>query len=68
MLTVPFFISIIINATIGTFPLLGPVISGFISGIIIGRKNTAMVVGFLGSIIGGIFCRIFLLYPDLQGK
>lgn len=64
MLTVPFFISIIINATIGTFPVLGPVISGLSAGIIIGRANTAMIVGFLGAIIGGVWCRIFLLYPD----
>ena len=64
MITVPFFISIIISAAIGTFPVLGPVISGFSAGIIIGRKDTAMVVGFLGAIIGGVFCRIFLLYPD----
>lgn len=64
MLTIPFFISIIINAVIGTFPVLGSVISGLSAGIIIGRKNTAMVVGFLGAIIGGVFCRIFLLYPD----
>ena len=64
MITVPFFISIIISAAIGTFPVLGPVISGLSTGIIIGRKDTAMVVGFLGAIIGGVFCRIFLLYPD----
>ena len=64
MITVPFFISIIVNAAIGTLPVLGPVISGFSAGIIIGRENTAMVIGFLGSIFGGVFCRIFLLYPD----
>jgi len=64
MITVPFFISIIISAAIGTFPVLGPVISGLSAGIMIGRKDTAMVVGFLGAIIGGVFCRIFLLYPD----
>jgi len=64
MVTVPFFISIIVNAAIGTFPVLGPVLSGFSAGIVIGRENTAMVIGFLGSIFGGVFCRIFLLYPD----
>lgn len=64
MVTVPFFISIIVNAAIGTFPVLGPVVSGFSAGIVIGRENTAMVIGFLGSIFGGVFCRIFLLYPD----
>jgi len=64
MITVPFFISIIISAAIGTLPVLGPVISGLSAGLMIGRKNTAMVVGFLGAIIGGVFCRIFLLYPD----
>ena len=64
MITVPFFISIIVNTALGTLPVLGPVISGFSAGIIIGRENTAMVIGFLGAIFGGIFCRIFLLYPD----
>jgi hypothetical protein len=61
MLTIPFLISIGANALIGTLPVLGPIISGFLIGAIIGRKDSAMVVGFLGAIIGGVFCRIFLL-------
>lgn len=64
MLTVPFLISIVLNALIGTLPLLGPMVSGFLVGILIGKKNPAMVVGFLGAIIGGVFCRVFLFYPD----
>jgi hypothetical protein len=64
MISVPFFISIAISSAIGTFPLLGPLLSGLSAGLIIGRKDTSMVVGFLGSILGGVFCRIFLLYPE----
>jgi len=64
MITVPFFVSIILSAFIGTFPIFGPLISGFSAGAIISKKNIAMVVGFLGAIIGGVFCRIFLLYPN----
>jgi hypothetical protein len=64
MLTIPFLLSIFLNAVIGTIPFLGPVIAGFLIGILIGKKNPAMVVGFLGAIIGGVFCRVFLSYPD----
>ena len=64
MITAPFLISVIISAVFGTFPILGPFVSGIAAGITIGQKNTAMVIGFLGAIIGGVFCRIFLLYPD----
>lgn len=64
MISVPFFISSMISAAIGTLPVFGPLVSGISAGIIIGRKNTAMVVGFLGSTLGGVFCRIFLLYPE----
>lgn len=64
MLTIPFLISIILNAAIGTLPVLGPILSGIFVGAMIGKKNPAMVVGFLGAIIGGVFCRIFLFYPE----
>jgi len=64
MLTIPFLLSIILNALIGIIPIMGPMSSGFLVGAIIGKKNQAMVVGFLGAIIGGVFCRIFLLFPD----
>ncbi len=64
MLTIPFLLSIILNALIGTIPLIGPILSGFLVGVIIGKKYPAMVIGFLGAIIGGVFCRIFLLFPD----
>ena len=64
MLTIPFLLSIVLNASIGTIPLMGPILSGSLAGVIIGKKYPAMVVGFLGVIIGGIFCRIFLLFPD----
>ncbi|MFW6149463.1 MAG: hypothetical protein ACOC6D_06365 [Atribacterota bacterium] len=64
MLTIPFLLSIILNALIGTIPLLGPMLSGFLVGIIVEKKYPAMVIGFLGAIIGGVFCRIFLLFPD----
>jgi hypothetical protein len=64
MITVPFLITIIIGTAIGTFPLVGPLFSGLSAGIIIGRRDTAMVIAFLGTILGGVFCRIFLLYPE----
>lgn len=54
----------IVSTLIGTLPLLGPVISGFFAGIMIRKRSPALVVGFLGVMIGGIFCRILLLYPD----
>lgn len=63
MITVPFFVSIILSTAIGTLPIIGPIISGLSAGLLIGRKDTAMIIGFLGSILGGVFCRIFLLYP-----
>jgi hypothetical protein len=64
MLTIPFLVSIFINAIIGTLPVLGPLLSGILIGMIVRKKNLAMVVAFIGSIMGGVFCRIFLLYPD----
>jgi len=64
MLTIPFLVSIFINTIIGTLPVLGPLLSGILIGMIVRKKNLAMVVAFIGSIMGGVFCRIFLLYPD----
>ena len=63
-MTIPFFLSMITSTLIGTLPLLGPVISGFLPGIMIKKKSPALAVGFLGTIMGGIFCRIMLLYPE----
>ncbi len=64
MVTIPFLITIVCNAFIGTLPLLGPVIAGFLAGLLIRKVPPAMVVGFLGAIIGGIFSRTFLLYSN----
>lgn len=64
MLTIPFLISILLNAVVGTLPVVGPIIAGLVTALLIREKNTAMVVSFLAAIIGGVLCRIFLLYSD----
>lgn len=64
MLTILFLISILLNAVLGTLPVIGPIIAGFVTALLIREKNSAMVVSFLAAIIGGVLCRVFLLYSN----
>ena len=64
MVTIFLSLAIFINTLLGTLPLIGPFISGVLMGIIIGKKELAMVVGFWGAVIGGAFSKIFLSFPQ----
>lgn len=63
MVTVVFLLTVVLNTVIGTIPFLGPLFSGFFTGIIAEKKDLAMAVAFWGGVIGGALCRIFLNYP-----
>lgn len=64
MVTIFILLTIIFNAILGTLPLLGPAISGMISGIMVGKRDLALVIAFWGAVIGGVFTRIFLNFPE----
>lgn len=64
MVTIFILLTIIFNAILGTLPLLGPVIAGMVSGIIVGIRDLALVIAFWGAVIGGVFARIFLNFPE----
>lgn len=64
MVTVILLFAIFVNTLLGTLPLFGPMISGMVMGMIIGEKDLARVISFLGAIIGGVWSRILLSYPQ----
>lgn len=64
MVAIFLFLTIFLNTFLGTLPLIGPLISGALMGIIIGKKELAMVVGFWGAVIGGALSKISLSFPQ----
>ena len=62
MVTIIFLITIFSNIVLGTIPLVGPVISGVLTGFLVGKRDLSMAIAFWGAIIGGALCRVFLNY------
>ena len=63
-MTIIVLLNISLNTVFGAIPLLGPIFSGIVAGVLIGKKEPAPVIAFWGAIIGGVFCRTLLSYPQ----
>ncbi|MDD3657034.1 MAG: hypothetical protein PHI72_09800 [Atribacterota bacterium] len=64
MVTIILLLTIVATAVLGTLPLFGPILSGALAGFMAAKKEPALVIGFLGAIIGGVFCRILFSYSE----